>query len=78
MVSGTTGSAKGMMDVRAVADLCNCSVRHVERLIATGRIPRPVRIGRLRRFNRAAIEAWIAAGCPAPEKMRAKKEAAHV
>jgi excisionase family DNA binding protein len=54
-----------LMDVQAVAQLLNCSPRHIYRLSDSGRMPRPVRIGALVRWSRAAVEAWIAAGCPA-------------
>jgi excisionase family DNA binding protein len=38
--------------------------RHVYRLADAGRMPAPVQIGRLVRWQRAAVESWIAAGCP--------------
>jgi excisionase family DNA binding protein len=57
-------SVSAMLDVRAVAVLLGCSPRHVYRLSDTGRIPAPTRLGGLVRWNRAAVEAWIDAGCP--------------
>jgi excisionase family DNA binding protein len=42
----------------------NCSVKHARRLVDSGRAPAGVKLGRLRRFPLAAIEAWEAAGCP--------------
>jgi excisionase family DNA binding protein len=53
-----------LLDVRAVARLLDCSARHVYRLADAGRMPAPVQIGRLVRWQRAAVESWIAAGCP--------------
>jgi excisionase family DNA binding protein len=56
-----------LLDVRAVAALLDCSPRHVFRLADTGAMPPPVRVGRLVRWRRADLEAWLAAGCPATE-----------
>jgi excisionase family DNA binding protein len=53
-----------LLDVRAVAQLLDCSPRHVYRLADAGRMPVPVRIGALVRWSRQAITDWIAAGCP--------------
>lgn len=57
-------SDSAMLTVADVARLVNCSVRSVYRLVDTGAMPTPVRIGGLRRWRRAQIEAWIADGCP--------------
>jgi predicted DNA-binding transcriptional regulator AlpA len=54
-----------LLDVHAVSEMCYCSTRHVYRLSDAGKMPRPVKLGALVRWNRSAIEAWIAAGCPA-------------
>jgi excisionase family DNA binding protein len=53
-----------MLDVRAVAQMLNCSARHVYRLADAAKMPAPVRIGALVRWPRQAIADWIAAGCP--------------
>lgn len=53
-----------LLDVRAVAATLSCSPRHVIRLSEAGRMPAPIRLGTLLRWNRALIEQWIAAGCP--------------
>ena len=54
-----------LLDVRAVARLLNCSPRHVYRLADAGKMPAPLRLNALVRWNRAAILAWISEGCPA-------------
>jgi excisionase family DNA binding protein len=56
--------AAQLLDVRAVAQLLACSVRHVFRLAGAGRMPQPVRIGALVRWRRADLDGWLAAGCP--------------
>ena len=53
-----------MLNVGEVAAVLKCSTRTVYRLADAGRIPAPCRLGTLVRWNAAAIEAWIAAGCP--------------
>ena len=59
----TQSSAK-LLGVQAVAELLDCSSRHVYRLADAGRMPAPVKLGSLVRWPRNAIEDWIAAGCP--------------
>ena len=53
-----------LLDVQSVAELLGCSPRHVYRLADRGAMPRPLGLGRLRRWSRAAISEWIDAGCP--------------
>lgn len=53
-----------LLDVKEVAALCSCSVRHVYRLADAGKMPSPARLGVLVRWPRSAIEDWIANGCP--------------
>lgn len=58
------GSPAKLWDVDFVAQLCDCSTRHVYRLSDAGLMPAPVRLGSLVRWSQTAIEEWIAAGCP--------------
>ena len=53
-----------MLDVEDLAALLKCSTRHVYRLAASGRMPRPLKLGALCRWSRAAVEDWIGRGCP--------------
>jgi len=53
-----------LLDVRAVAAMLGCSPRHVYRLADRGAMPRPAKLGGLVRWCRAALEIWIADGCP--------------
>ena len=53
-----------LLDVKAVAALLNVSAAHVRRLSRSGRMPRPVLLGQLLRWNAAELEKWMAAGCP--------------
>lgn len=55
-------SAK-LLDVQAVAEMLGCSARHVYRLSDAGRMPAPVKLGALVRWNLYAIREWIDGGC---------------
>jgi excisionase family DNA binding protein len=60
----STGNSTKLLDVQAVADLLDCSPRHIYRLTDTGRMPGPVKFGTLARWPQRAIEEWIGNGCP--------------
>ena len=64
--------APALLDVVAVAAMCGCSPRHVYRMADAGKMPRPVKLGALVRWNRAAIQQWIDAGCPTVRHVAAK------
>jgi excisionase family DNA binding protein len=55
-------------DVKAVAEKLDCSQRHVYRMADAGKMPAPLRLGSLVRWDLDRIDAWIAAGCPAVER----------
>lgn len=57
-----------LLDVMAVAALLSCSPRHVLRLAGSGRMPPPVKVGRLRRWSRSSIATWIANGGSDPAR----------
>lgn len=52
-----------LLDVKQVAEVSNCSQRTIFRLSADGRMPKPIKLGALVRWNRTEIETWIAGGC---------------
>lgn len=71
--SGASGQERAalqseLLDVEAVARLFGCSAPHVRRLADAGRMPAPVRVGALVRWDRRAIEGWIMDGCPGTTK----------
>ena len=67
-------SSVRLLDVGQVAKLyLNCSARHVYRLSDSGRMPAPLKLGSLVRWNRAQIEAWISNGCKPVIRARATK-----
>ena len=53
-----------MLTIDDVATLLQCSSRQVYRLSNSERMPRPVRLGSLVRWNRQVLEEWISLGCP--------------
>jgi excisionase family DNA binding protein len=61
--SATVSPPRCLIDVREVGRLLGCSWRHVLRLADEGALPWGVKLGRLRRWDLAEIEAFIAGGC---------------
>ena len=53
-----------LIGVGAMAELLQVSDRPVWRLASSGEVPRPVEIGRSRRWVRATVMSWIDQGCP--------------
>ena len=48
-----------LFDVHQVAELLQVSPRSVWRWTAAGQFPRPMRLGRLRRWSRESVQAWL-------------------
>jgi predicted DNA-binding transcriptional regulator AlpA len=48
----TVAADLAFFDKRAVADLMRCSTKHVDRMAKDGRMPPPVKLGRLCRWSR--------------------------
>ncbi len=62
-ISSTPAQA-ALLDINAVAQLLDCSARHVRRMVHAGHFPQPVRLGgTLVRWRRAEVDAWLAQGC---------------
>lgn len=65
-------------DAQALAKALNVSVRHVETLLASGRLPRPLRLGRRRVWSADEIRQWLLHGAPpvdAWERIKAEEVA---
>ena len=56
------------VDAAELAKLLKVSLRHINALNATGRLPRPIRLGRSVRWPREELVAWIAAGAPSRDE----------
>lgn len=63
-IQPATRAASSMLRINEVADLLGCSVRHVYRLYNSSRMPKPIKLGQLVRWNRDSLDDWIDAGCP--------------
>lgn len=53
-----------LVDTRTLARLLGCSVRHLQRMTDSGKMPVPVHLGAAVRWDLQAIERWIDQGCP--------------
>ena len=48
-----------LVDAEEIAQFLGCSPKHVRCMAERGQFPKPVKIGRLKRWPREAIEQWI-------------------
>jgi len=55
-----------------VAEALGISRAHVWKLASTGRLPKPVRLGRAVRWARKDLEEWLAAGAPSRDRWEAE------
>ncbi len=55
----TAGLASGTYTIEHIAELLCCSTRHVRRLDAQRAIPGRISLGRLVRFSRRQVDAWL-------------------
>lgn len=70
--SPAAAPAAKLLDVHAVAAMLGVSPRTVYRLSDAGRMPSTLRLGSLVRWDRAALDEWIAAGCPRCDRRAGK------
>jgi len=62
-----------LVDVRCVAEMLDCSARHVYRMADSGQMPRPLKLGSLVRWHLDELTAWIGDGCPSTQAGRTEK-----
>jgi predicted DNA-binding transcriptional regulator AlpA len=60
--------AAALYDVHDIAARLKISSRQVWRLRDAGLMPNSISVGSLKRWRRAEIDEWIAAGCPRPKR----------
>jgi len=53
-----------LLSVKEVASALQISTRTVWRLVSSGELIKPLRVGRNTRWRRAELEEWIQLGCP--------------
>jgi predicted DNA-binding transcriptional regulator AlpA len=61
------------ISARELAEMLDLSLRQIWRLNASGKLPKPVRIGGSVRWNRQEIVDWFEAGCPDCRTWQARK-----
>lgn len=62
------------ISAKALSQMLGVSLRQAWRLNATGKIPKPVRLGGSVCWNREEILDWFEAGCPDRQTWDARKE----
>ncbi|MEK6260261.1 MAG: helix-turn-helix domain-containing protein [Planctomycetota bacterium] len=62
------------VDAAELAEFLQVSLRHVNALNASGRLPKPVRLGRSERWPRAELEACLAIGAPSRDTWNAMRK----
>jgi excisionase family DNA binding protein len=53
-----------LVAVGEVARRLSISIRQTWKLVAAGKLPAPIRLGRSVRWRAAELDSWIGAGCP--------------
>lgn len=56
------------LNTAELADALGVSIRMIQRMNASGRLPRPMRFGRAVRWSVAELHAWMAAGSPGRDR----------
>lgn len=64
MSMNTSGDKSPLMSIDEVRALVPCSRSFFRKLCEQGKAPKPIRLGRLTRWSREEINAWMAARCP--------------
>jgi excisionase family DNA binding protein len=67
-----SSSTKLVLSASETAGLLGISRAHLWRLHSSGRLPRPIRLGRAVRWDRKTLEAWVAAGAPPRDQWESK------
>ena len=65
-------SALGLSAKRTAA-LLGISERHLWKLHSAGRVPRPFKLGRAVRWNRAELVTWLESGAPTRDEWDRRK-----
>jgi predicted DNA-binding transcriptional regulator AlpA len=63
-----------LIDAKEAARMCDLGISTWYNLLASGKAPKPVRLGRSVKWRRDELRAWIGAGCPARSTWDSMKE----
>ncbi len=81
-LSATEPESSLLINVQQLARMLKRSAASLERDQKAGRLPAQIYVGGSKRWRRAEIEAWVAAGCPIRTEWEAlladQRGAAHV
>lgn len=61
-------TSEQMLTKKEVADLIKATTRHVEKMVAAGKMPRPMYIGKSVRWKKDTVQNWLAQGCPSQQE----------
>ena len=64
-----------LLPAGAAARLLGISERHFYKLHSSGRVPKPIRLGRSVRWRADELRDWVAAGTPARDRWQGIREA---
>lgn len=56
-----------LVSVDEVSEMLSVSKRTIWRMLSSGLVPRPVKIGGSVRWNLSVLREWIHNGCPTPK-----------
>jgi predicted DNA-binding transcriptional regulator AlpA len=62
-----------LLHAKQLMELLNIGKTSFYEMKATGRLPKPVRIGTIQRWRLADVEKWLQLGCPSLEKFEKMK-----
>jgi len=61
MPAGPAHQDNLLLTIQEVARICQCSTRHIFRLVQAGQFPSPISLGsRLKRWPRVQVDRWLA------------------
>lgn len=61
---GVVGQDALLTDIKGLARMLGRSERAIWRDQSAGRLPRPIKLGRLTKWRVAEIREWVDSGCP--------------
>lgn len=64
---------ESLLTISDAAKLSKVSLRTLQKLIATGRAPEVIRIGRVVRLRASDVDLWLKLGCPDRRRLMAEK-----
>jgi predicted DNA-binding transcriptional regulator AlpA len=64
-----------LLNAKEIAAMLHVSERHLWRLKAAGKVPKPVKVGECVRWLLRDIEAWLEMGCPSQKEFDHRKNA---